>query len=98
MLDAVDGAEGIDDATRAQASFYTQSVLNALSPANFPHTNPEAIRRAIDTGSVSLISGLANLLADAATQPGIVQRRASKEFELGVDIARPRAASSSRTS
>jgi polyhydroxyalkanoate synthase len=87
MLDAVDGAEGIDDATRAQASFYTQSVLNALSPANFPHTNPEAIRRAIDTGSVSLISGLANFLADAATQPGIVQRRASKEFELGVDIA-----------
>ena len=87
MVEAVEGAEGIDEATRTQALFYTQGVLNALSPANFPHTNPEAIRRAIDTGSVSLISGLANLLADAATQPGIVQRRASREFELGVDIA-----------
>ncbi len=87
MVEAVEGAEGIDEATRTQALFYTQGVLNALSPANFPHTNPEAIRRAIDTGSVSLISGLANLLADAAAQPGIVQRRASREFELGVDIA-----------
>ena len=36
-------------------------------PANFAFTNPEAIRRAIDTGSISLLSGLANLLADAAT-------------------------------
>jgi polyhydroxyalkanoate synthase len=87
MVEAVEGAEGIDEATRTQALFYTQQVLNALSPANFPHTNPEAIRRAIDTGSISLISGLANLLADAATQPGIVQRRVAKEFELGVDIA-----------
>jgi polyhydroxyalkanoate synthase len=87
MVEMVENAEGLDPATRTQMLFYTQQSLHALSPANFPHTNPEAIRRAIDTGSVSLISGLANLLADAATQPGIVQRRASREFELGVDIA-----------
>ncbi len=87
MVEMVENAEGLDPATRTQMLFYTQQSLHALSPANFPFTNPEAIRRAIDTGSVSLISGLANLLADAAIQPGIVQRRASKEFELGVDIA-----------
>jgi polyhydroxyalkanoate synthase len=87
MVETVEGAEGLDEATRTRVLFFTQSMLHALSPANFPFTNPEAIRRAIDTGSVSLISGLANLLADAATQPGIVQRRASREFELGVDIA-----------
>jgi polyhydroxyalkanoate synthase len=87
MIETVEKAEGLDEATRTQMLFYTQQSLHALSPANFPFTNPEAIRRAIDTGSVSLISGLANLLADAATQPGLVQRRASKEFELGVDIA-----------
>jgi polyhydroxyalkanoate synthase subunit PhaC len=87
MVEAVEGADGIDEATRAQALFYTSQILNALSPANFPHTNPEAIRRAIETGSVSLISGLANALADAAASPGIVQRRVTKEFELGEDIA-----------
>jgi polyhydroxyalkanoate synthase subunit PhaC len=87
MVEAVEGAEGIDEATRTQALFYTNQLLHALSPANFPHTNPEAIRRAIETGSVSLISGLANALADAAASPGIVQRRAAETFELGVDIA-----------
>jgi polyhydroxyalkanoate synthase len=87
MVEAVEGAEGIDQATRTQAVFYTQQILHALSPANFPHTNPEAIRRAIETGSVSLISGFANALADAASSPGIVQRRVAQEFELGTDIA-----------
>jgi polyhydroxyalkanoate synthase len=86
-IETVQGAEGLDEETRTKVEFFTQQYLNAISPANFAFTNPEAIRRAIDTGSISLLSGLANLLADAATQPGIVQRRAEKEFELGVDIA-----------
>jgi len=83
----VDEAEGIDEATRTRAQFFTQAYLNALSPANFAFTNPEAIRRAIDTGSISLLSGLANLLADAATDAKLPVRRASAEFELGRDIA-----------
>jgi polyhydroxyalkanoate synthase subunit PhaC len=83
----VDEAEGIDEPTRARAQFFTQAYLNALSPANFAFTNPEAIRRAIDTGSISLLSGLANLLADAATDAKLPVRRASAEFELGKDIA-----------
>ncbi|MGZ8346397.1 MAG: PHA/PHB synthase family protein [Allosphingosinicella sp.] len=85
--DLVEKAEGIDEATRTRALFFTQSYLDALSPANFAFTNPEAIRRAIDTGSISLLSGLANLLADAATEARLPQRRASAEFELGRDIA-----------
>jgi len=83
----VDEAEGVDAATRTRAQFFTQAYLAALSPANFAFTNPEAIRRAVDTGSISLLSGLANLLADAATDAKLPQRRASAQFELGRDIA-----------
>jgi polyhydroxyalkanoate synthase len=86
-MELVEGAEGLDEATRTKVEFFTQQYVNALSPANFAFTNPEAIRRAIDTGSLSLLSGLANLLADAAEDGGLVRRRASQEFELGVDIA-----------
>jgi polyhydroxyalkanoate synthase len=86
-LEMVESAEGLDEGARTRVEFFTQQYLNAISPANFAFTNPEAIRRAIDTGSISLLSGLANLLADAAETPGIVQRRAEKAFELGVDIA-----------
>jgi len=85
--DLVTKAEGIDEATRTRAEFFTTAYLNALSPANFAFTNPEAIRRAIDTGSISLLSGLANLLADAATDARLPVRRASAAFELGTDIA-----------
>lgn len=85
-LALIDEAEGLDEGTRTRARFFTEQYLNAISPANFPLTNPEAIRRAIETGSVSLLSGLANLLADAAG-PGQVQRRSADDFELGVNIA-----------
>src|SRR4051794_35102389 len=83
----VEGAGGLDEGTRTRVEFFTQQLLNAVSPANFAFTNPEAIRRAIDTGSLSLLSGLANLLADAAENDGLVRRRASEDFELGVTLA-----------
>jgi polyhydroxyalkanoate synthase len=85
-MELVEGSD-LDEATRTRVEFFTRQYLDALSPANFAFTNPEAIRRAIDTGSLSLLSGLANLLADAAEDGGLVRRRASQEFELGVDIA-----------
>ena len=85
--DLVTKSEGIDEETRTRAEFFTTAYLNALSPANFAFTNPEAIRRAIETGSISLLSGLANLLADAATEAKLPRRRASAGFELGNDLA-----------
>ncbi len=85
--DLVGKAEGIDENTRTRVEFFTQAYLNALSPANFAFTNPAAIRRAIETGSISLLAGLANLLADAATDAKLVQRRASGGFVLGETIA-----------
>jgi polyhydroxyalkanoate synthase len=83
----IENAEGVDEPTRTRAAFFAQSYLDALSPANFAFTNPEAIRRAIETGSISLLSGLANLLADAATEAKLPQRRTSGAFELGKDLA-----------
>jgi polyhydroxyalkanoate synthase len=83
----VQGAEGLDEGTRTRIGFFTQQALDAFSPANFPATNPEAVRRAIETGSVSLVSGLANLLADAAEDDGLVRRRSNEDFELGVNLA-----------
>jgi polyhydroxyalkanoate synthase len=80
------GTEGLDEGTRTRVEFFARQALDALSPANFAFTNPEAIRRAVETGSLSLVSGLANLLADAA-EAGAVQRRSEEDFELGVSLA-----------
>lgn len=78
---------GLEPASRTRAEFYTKQMVNALSPANFAFTNPEAIRKALDTGGVSLVSGLANMLADAASPSGLVSRRSEDDFEIGVSIA-----------
>jgi polyhydroxyalkanoate synthase len=85
-MELVEGSD-LDEPTRTKVEFFTQQYLNALSPANFAFTNPEAIRRAVDTGSVSLLTGLANLLADAAEDGGLVRRRSTEDFELGVTLA-----------
>src|SRR5688500_14004427 len=77
-LELIEQAEGLDESARTRARFFTEQYLNAISPANFAFTNPEAIRRAIDTGSISLLSGLANLLADAAGEGGRSEEHTSE--------------------
>lgn len=85
-LDLV-AASDLDPAARTRVDFYARQFLNALSPANFAFSNPEAIRKALETGGVSLLYGLANMLADAASPSGLVKRRSEDDFELGVSIA-----------
>jgi polyhydroxyalkanoate synthase len=96
-LEMVEQAEGWTRAPAPAVEFFTQQYLNAISPANFAFTNPEAIRRAIDTGSISLLSGLANLLADAARRAGSSSAARARSSSSESTSPRLRAASSTRT-
>lgn len=87
-LDAlVADAEGLDDDTRAEVAFISRQYMHAVSPSNFPLTNPAVVRKTLATGGVNLVTGAANLLADVAKGEGLVQRRSDEDFELGVSIA-----------
>ncbi|GAA0869413.1 class I poly(R)-hydroxyalkanoic acid synthase [Brevundimonas basaltis] len=77
----------VDDATRAQVDFASRQMINALAPTNFAHTNPQVARRTIESGGLSLMTGLSNLLEDVGKGQGLVTRRAPNDFELGVNIA-----------
>ena len=59
----VDRAQ-VDDKTKLQLRFYARQFIDAISPSNFPATNPEVIRKAIETRSVSLTDGMKNLIDD----------------------------------
>ena len=59
----VDKAQ-VDDKTRLQLRFYARQFIDAMSPSNFPATNPEVIRKAIETRSASLTDGMKNLIDD----------------------------------
>lgn len=77
----------LDDAARAKADFFGRALMNALSPSNFPHTNPTVIARTIETGGINLLTGVSNLLEDVAAGQGLVKRRADETFELGENMA-----------
>ena len=67
-----------------RARFAARQWLDALCPANFPATNPDAMRQAIATKGESLARGLANLLADA--HKGRVSQTDESAFEVGRNL------------
>jgi len=84
LHDFVDNAQ-VDDKTRLQLRFYARQYIDAMSPANFPATNPEVIRKAIETRSMSLADGMKNLIDDV--QKGRITRVDENAFEVGRNLA-----------
>jgi len=80
----VDRAQ-VDDKTKMQLRFYARQFIDAMSPSNFPATNPEVIRKAIETRSASLTGGMQNLIDDR--QKGRITRVDESAFEVGRNLA-----------
>lgn len=85
ILAMVDGIEQPDPAKKEQLRFATKALMDALSPSNFPLTNPVAIDRAIETKGESLVKGMEHLIADL--KRGQLTHTASDAFRLGENIA-----------
>ncbi|MCK9910923.1 hypothetical protein MXD81_17375, partial [Microbacteriaceae bacterium K1510] len=49
--DMLENTEGLDGKTRQRAEFYLRQVASALSPSNFPLTNPEVLRETLATNA-----------------------------------------------
>ena len=77
--------EGGDAEQREQLRFATQLLLDALSPSNFPLTNPQVLARAIETRGASLVKGMENLLADL--RRGQLTHSDPQAFRVGENIA-----------
>ena len=75
----------LDDRTRARMRFFARQILDALSPSNYLATNPQAIRRAMETGGDSLATGVRNLLEDLGK--GRISMTDEQAFEVGRNLA-----------
>lgn len=84
LTDFVDQAQ-VDDKSKLQLRFYARQFIDAMSPSNFPATNPEVIRTAIKTRSASLATGMQNLIEDL--QKGRITRVDEAAFEVGRNLA-----------
>ena len=84
LTDFVDQAQ-VDDRSKLQLRFYARQFIDAMSPSNFPATNPEVIRTAIQTRSTSLAAGIQNLIEDL--QKGRITRVDETAFKIGGNLA-----------
>jgi len=71
---------------QARARYLANVVTGAVSPTNFLPTNPAAIKRAFDTGGLSLVRGARNMAGDLARggMPSMADRR---PFPVGEKLA-----------
>ncbi|MDE2422847.1 MAG: class I poly(R)-hydroxyalkanoic acid synthase [Betaproteobacteria bacterium] len=75
----------VDDKTKDKLTFFTQQFVDALSPSNYPATNPEVLMKAIETGGESLRKGFENFLQDV--EKGRISMTDESVFEVGKNIA-----------
>ncbi|MEZ0496105.1 PHA/PHB synthase family protein [Sphingomonas sp. IW22] len=85
LVKGVDAIEGVDPRQKEQIRFATRGFIDAMSPTNFPATNPLVLEKAIETRGESLLKGLKNMMADLSK--GQMTQAAPGAFELGRNIA-----------
>jgi polyhydroxyalkanoate synthase len=80
-------ADAIDASTqqKQKVRFAIQQVVDAMSPANYLATNPEAQQVLLESKGESLTRGLKNMLADM--QKGHISQSDDKAFEVGRNLA-----------
>ncbi|MBA4355289.1 MAG: class I poly(R)-hydroxyalkanoic acid synthase, partial [Novosphingobium sp.] len=78
-------AQGLPPERKEQLLFATKVITDALSPANFPLTNPVVIERTMATKGENLVKGVEHLLDDL--RKGQLTHTDPEAFELGRNIA-----------
>lgn len=85
LLKGVDTIQGLEPKQKEQLRFITQGFVDAMSPSNFPMTNPVVIERTIESKGENLLKGLAHMLADISK--GQMTQTPAGAFTLGENIA-----------
>lgn len=88
IRNAVDQLEDLDDTDKKRVRYFSQQIIDLMSPTNFLGTNPEALAKAAETNGQSLVDGLENLVRDIEASDGelLVTLADKNAFEVGGNI------------
>jgi polyhydroxyalkanoate synthase len=75
----------LEPQAKRKLSFYARQYIDAVSPANFAWSNPEALKLAAETQGDSVSRGLRNLAGDI--ERGLVSMSDDTAFEVGRNLA-----------
>ena len=86
---AVDDLDTLPDKEKRRLRFFSDQIVNLMAPNNFLGSNPEALRRALETEGESLLLGLENLVSDLEANDGdlLVKLVDETAFDVGTTIA-----------
>ncbi len=81
--------QGLDDEERHKARFHLRQVTSALSPSNFPATNPEVFRETLASNGRNLVEGMTNLVKDLEKSDDLlkISQTDAEAFEVGRNLA-----------
>ncbi len=85
IVGAADQMDNLDSDQKAKLGFAVRQLVDAMSPANSPFTNPVALQKAVETKGASLMKGMQHLAADM--QKGQLTHTDPNAFTLGENIA-----------
>jgi polyhydroxyalkanoate synthase len=85
-LDSWIGGSALSTVDRERARFVLSLGLDAVAPSNLP-TNPSALKRFIETGGRSAVSGLRQLVDDVRHNGGMPRQVDAERFEVGGNLA-----------
>ena len=84
LREAVEATK-LEPQTKRKLQFFARQYVDAMSPANYPWSNPEALKLAAETDGGSLAQGMRNLAADL--DKGMISMTDDSAFEVGRNLA-----------
>jgi len=89
LEEVVEKTEGLDERTQHKAEFYAKLMTEALSPSNFPFSNPVVVRETLASSGSNLVRGMEHLAEDMDRSDDLLQisQTDAEAFEVGRDLA-----------
>ena len=87
--DVIDKTDGLDERTKQRAEFMLRLYSSAVSPSNFPLTNPEVLRETLATNGSNLVQGMRNFNDDLSKSGDLlkISQTDVTAFEVGRNLA-----------
>lgn len=89
LMETTGQIDGLSEEDAHKVRFHTEQWVNAMSPSNFPLTNPDVIKETLDSRGQNLLRGLSNLKRDIKAGGGSLKITMADPdaYELGKNVA-----------